>query len=270
MVVTGEWTSAAERIVAGGKVDRLWLNYARGYAQPDLSFLAPWPLRSLNLIDRSVTDLRPLARLGGTLEDLSVEAAPGATLDLAGFPRLASLGAMWDAVGRSISNASGLRAFVAVHYGERDLWPLSDNRELRRLVLKSCDRLETLAGLPVLDQLEDLSVLSGRRLRSIEAVEAMPSLRELSVEDCRSLSTIEPVGGLTSLGFLSVSNCGNIESLAPLAALEQLETFYAWGSTRVLDDDLRPLAGLPRLSEIRMRDRTSYDPRVRSLPAAAV
>jgi hypothetical protein len=268
LVVTGAWTSDAERVVETGEVDRLWLNYARGYMQPDLSFLDAWPVRGLTLNDRSVTDLQPLERLSGTLEDISVQAAAEASLDLGAFPRLVRLAAMWEAVRDSISQASVLGNLVALYYDERDLWPLSDNRRLSRLVLKPCTRLEALAGLPVLDELEQLAIIDARRLGDISELASLRRLRELTLESCRSISTVDALAALTSLRFLSVSNCGDIETIAPLADLQGLERFSAWGSTRVLDGDLRPLLALPHLAEIRMRDRASYEPRVRSLAAA--
>jgi hypothetical protein len=42
----------------------------------------------------------------------------------------------------------------------------------------------------------------------------------------------------------------------------------AWGSTTITDRDLTPLASLPNLREIRMRDRPGYRPRVAELRAA--
>jgi internalin A len=65
---------------------------------------------------------------------------------------------------------------------------------------------------------------------------------------------------LIALRFLSVSQCGNVASLAAIESLAQLETFYASGSTRIVDGDLAPLATLPRPTEIRMRNRRGYLP----------
>jgi len=68
---------------------------------------------------------------------------------------------------------------------------------------------------------------------------------ELELEDGRSLRAIDDVGSLESLRFLGVSECGDIESFAPIGGLERLEVLYAFGSTRVVDRDLSPLARLP-------------------------
>jgi hypothetical protein len=47
-----------------------------------------------------------------------------------------------------------------------------------------------------------------------------------------------------------------------------LETFCAWGSTRVLDADLTPLTRLRRLKEVRMRNRRAYEPHVGDVVAS--
>jgi hypothetical protein len=73
---------------------------------------------------------------------------------------------------------------------------------------------------------------------------------------------------LVNLRFLGISECGEVESLAPIGSLDQLEVLYAWGSTRIVDGDLSPLARLPRLKELSVRDRRDYKPRVADLLSA--
>jgi hypothetical protein len=73
---------------------------------------------------------------------------------------------------------------------------------------------------------------------------------------------------ITRLRFLRISECGEMASLAPIESLTELEVLYAWGSTRIVDGDLSPLARLPRLKEVRMRNRRGYKPPVDELPAA--
>jgi len=65
---------------------------------------------------------------------------------------------------------------------------------------------------------------------------------------------------------VSVSDCGTIESFKPLGRLHRLEELHAWGTTVVADGDLTPVAQLPMLREVRMRNRRHYRPRVADLP----
>ena len=89
-------------------------------------------------------------------------------------------------------------------------------------------------------------------------------------EECPQIDAIDEVERLIGLRFLGVSECGAIASLSPVRGLTQLETFYAWGSTRILDGDLSPLTQLPRLQEIRMRNRRGYKPPVPSTAGSAL
>ena len=261
LVVTGPWTPKAERALGRADVDGVWLNYARGFAEPDLSFVREWPIRRLLVLDRKLTDLSSLARLGGTLEKLSLQAAPGAEVDLATLPHLTSLAAGWDEVRNTLHGPEALKEIVVLEYDEIDLQPLAVQPSLEHINLKAAPRVESLYGL---DQfaLRQLQVALARELEDIDSLVHARGLNELAFETCLGLYDIEALGELAQLRFLGISDCGRIPSLGPLANLTELECLYAWGSTRVEDGDLSPLLRLPRLKEIRMRDRREYRPRV--------
>ena len=91
LVVTGAWTPAAADVLRSRTADGLTLNYARGFVGGSLDFLDPaWQLRRLHLLDRSIVNLSPLDRLGDSLEELSIQAAQTAELDLAPLAQLRS------------------------------------------------------------------------------------------------------------------------------------------------------------------------------------
>jgi hypothetical protein len=267
LVVTGLWSSTAQLAVERGDVDGLWLNYARGFSEPDLEFLPAVPVRRLLVIDRNLTDLTPIERLADTVEDLSIQAAPGALLDAEAFPQLRSLNAVWRAIRETVAKATALTELIVLEYDERDIWPFAENARLEKLVIKPAHRLESLAGVQSLSQLEHLGVFAAPHLSDIDDAATARSLRRFELEACREVDSLDPMAGLEALRFLGVSDCGPIESLAPLSALHDLEALYAWGTTRIADADLTPLLGLPRLSEIRMRDRQEYRPRLSTLRA---
>ncbi len=140
---------------------------------------------------------------------------------------------------------------------------------MERLTVKEAPNLESLSGVADLPELAVLGVFLARRLRDIGDVSQLSSsLRELEFEDCPSIGELDDVEPLAGLRFLGFSDGGKIASLAPVASLKHLTVFHAWGSTRVVDGDLLPLAALPRLGEIRMRDRRGYKPRVCDLVSA--
>jgi hypothetical protein len=155
-------------------------------------------------------------------------------------------------------------------FGDIDLHAFRDHVALKTLTVKDARYLESLSGLGNLPDLAALTIVGAPSLNEIDDVaELAASLRGLKFEECPRIDSIDVVEPLVGLRFLGISESGDIASLAPLASLTQLETFYAWGSTRILDGDLTPLTRLPRLTEIRMRTRRGYKPQVGDLAAAA-
>jgi hypothetical protein len=266
LVVTGSWSRQAAESLKRGEADGLVLNYARGFSDHNLDFLdASWGLRRLKVLDRAIEDLTPIGRLAASLEGLSVQAAPPAELDLGLVPRLRVLGAEWGLICRTLGELHELRELVTWRFEDQDLHAFRDHVGLRRLRVKDAPRLESLDGIGGLPGLEVLIIVGARRLRDISDVAGLAaSLAEFELEGC-PLRTIDDVAALVHLRFLGVSDCREIESLAPIRELEKLEILYAWGSTRIVDCDLSPLAGLPLLKEVRMRDRREYRPRVGEL-----
>ena len=263
LIVTGRWSQEAEAAVRQPDVDGVWLNYARGYCEPDLSFLDGWPIKRLLVLDRTVTDLAPLSRLGQTLEELSFQAAPGAAVDLGGLPWLQELAGAWDEVRETLYAPEYLQRLVLFDYDENDLRPLSVQPSLQAIRLKVAPRLEALDGIAAFPALAELAIAGARELGDFAEVSSTAAtLRKLDFESCLNVSDIGAMSALTELRDLGISDCGRVQSLRAVGELSLLERLYAWGSTRVEDGDLSPLLRLSHLSEIRMRDRREYRPRL--------
>ena len=270
LVVTGRWSAAAAKALVRGEADGLVLNYARGFRERSLEFLdGEWGLRRLDVLDRQITDLTPIGVLGESLEELSVQAAPGAELDLSALPQLRSVVGEWALLRDTLGSVDELRRVVTWRFDEVDLHAFRDHLGLRELTIKEAPYLESLSGVTDLSELASLGVVLARRLRDIDDIAGLASsLRELELQDCPAIDTVDDIETLVNLAFLSLSDCGDIASLAPIASLTRLETLYAWGSTRIVDGDLSPLARLPRLKEVRMRSRRGYSPPLADLLAA--
>lgn len=268
LVVTGPWSAKAARVLARGDADGLVLNYARGFGEGSLDLLDGWPLRRLDVLDRSIVDLEPIKRLAG-LEELSIQAAADAVLDLGMLPALRFVTGEWSLIGRTLSAVAGLERVVTWLLDDVDMHAFRDHVALQALTIKDAPYLESLSGLGDLPGLATLTIVGAPGLHEIDDVAGLSgSLRELTFEECPRIVVIDDVQALVGLRFLSVSECGDVASLAAIGSLAQLERFYAWGSTRIVDGDLAPLATLPRLTEIRMRNRRGYSPAVSELAAA--
>jgi hypothetical protein len=270
LVVTGPWSDAATQALARGEADGLVLNYARGFEGSDLEFLDQGlGVRRLKLINRGITDLGPIARLADSLEELSVQAAQGAELDLVALPHLRAVAGEWTLIRDTLSSLNGLRSVITWRFDEVDLHAFRDHVGLQRLTIKEAPYLETFKGVGDLPEVKVLDIVLARKLSDISDVAGITSsLREFKLEACTAISAIDDVEPLINLRVLGFSDCVDIESLAPAAALNGLEELYAWGSTRIIDSDLSPIAQLPRLREIRMRDRRAYNPHVADLVSA--
>lgn len=265
LVVTGTWSRQAERELESGRVDGLELNYAKGFKNTDLAFIRPWPLKRLDILDRTITDVTPIYALSATLKSLSVQSAPDARIDLARLPSLTSVSADWAQVSSSIGELPGLTDLFLLSYSEVDLAPLRWNTRLVRLRLKDRPRLRSLAGLEALQLIEYLGVYLAP-LRDITALRDLPptGLRELHLESCR-ISDLSSFASARGLRFLDASDCGEIETLRPLHGLDDLEILWLYGTTKVLDDDLTPIVALPRLRELRMMSRKTYRPSLKDV-----
>ena len=267
LVVTGGWTAEAARVLDRGDVDGLTLNYALGFSEPTLDFLDGWPIRRLNILARDLTDLEPIARLRETLEELSVQAAPEASLDLGDAPRLRAVAGEWELIRWQLRLLDSLERLITWRFDETTLLPLSEYEQLQHLTIKEPGKLESLLGAENLSSLRHLELISAPRLTDISAIAGLVDLEELSIQDARGLVTLEQVSQLTNLWHLGIADCGDVESLAPLVGLTRLRSLYAWGTTRVVDGDLSPLLGLSALTDFRMRSRRQYSPSVEEVKA---
>lgn len=225
----------------------------------DLSFLERLPsLRGLVLNAGEVRDLSPIQALGA-LETLTLNtpSKPRMELDFKAFGALETLRMYWNPGFESVFACESLRSLWMFGPPDADLARFGALPSLRRLELSQGRKLVSTAGVG------DLEFLGLYQQAALEDFSGLPAeLRVLAIEGSKKLSTLDAVGPLTKLTRLKVANCGDLASLKPLTGLIELEEFFAWESTRVLDGDLSVLLELPRLHQIGMRDRREYRPRV--------
>ena len=260
LVSVGSWSAEAGDLLDTGQVEGLDLNYAKGFKDTDLAFLRPWPIRRLSVLSRTSNDVSPIYRLSETLETLSIQCASSVQVDLRNLPCLQSLSAGWAQVSSSIGDALGLRDLYLGSYGERDLSPLRWNTQLERLRLKDRPRTQTLDGIEFLPRIEHLGVF-GAPIEDIGPLGRLERLSELHLQSCR-VRDLGPIAKLSGLRVLNMSEGGEIDSVSSIESTQRLEMLWLFGTTRVVDDDLGPIARLPRLRDLRMKARRSYRPSV--------
>ena len=158
VVVTGPWTPEMVEAVESGVADRVVLNHALGFEEPDLRFLEHLPVRELVVLDRRITDLAPVHTLAPGLELLHLTVDPGVRVDVAELPRLHDLSASWDQVEATIGAGQQLRRVALGAYAPQDLTPLAGLRNLSEIAMKDRPRVRSLTGLGELVLLTDLGV----------------------------------------------------------------------------------------------------------------
>jgi hypothetical protein len=224
----------------------------------DLSFLSRLPgLRGLVLNAGEVRDLAPVGALRG-LETLTLNTAskPRMPLDFGAFERLRTLRMYWNAGFESVFACQALASLFVFGPPDADLTRFGGIASLRRLELSQGRKLTSTAGVGA--GVEFLGLYQQSALTELR--DLPPGLRVLAIEGSKQFGALPPLP--SSLTRLKVANCGDIASLAPLRDLPELEEFFAWESTRVLDGDLSVLLDLPKLRVIGLRDRREYRPRV--------
>lgn len=266
LIVTEAWTDRISQLLAEGRVDGLDLNYAKGFKNTDLAVLENWPLKRLKILALTTKDLSHVSRLAGTLEELSVQTAPHALIDLEAFPALTTLSAEWGQIRSSVREAPRLRDLMVRSYDESDLMAFRWNPLLKRLRFKDRPRIESLNGVEMLRSLEQLAVYRAPLHNLAPLADSAPTIRELHVESCR-VRDLSPLASQRSLRFLNASDCGELASLGPLRELTDLSDLWLFGTSKVMDDDLSPLCSLPQLRELRMQSRRSYRPSVEDIKA---
>lgn len=270
LVVTGDWSPAATAALMDGRADGMVLNYARGFRTHDLAFLRGLPVRRLHLLARTVSDLSAVYWLAGGLVSLRVQSDPRAVIELDRLPLLRSVSATWAQVHGSICFAGRLEELFLLSYGESDLTPLAPATSLRSIVLKDRPAVRSLDGMQHLPQLIKLGVHLAPMLGDVAALQmsTSPRLTDLALPACRRIGDISPVAACTALQALDLSEGGDLPTVAVVGGLTELERLYLYGSTKVLDSDLSPIAGLPKLRDFRMQSRRTYSPSVRDIQDA--
>jgi hypothetical protein len=210
LIPKGPWSTEAAEALRDPRIDGLSISYADGSAQSDLEFFEAWPIKVLVIQDRSLTDLRPIERLAGTLEDLFVEAADEGAVDLAEFARLRKLSGDWVHFADTASRAEGLREVLFWPYDGVDLEPLGDSVRLERITLKEADSLLTLSGVERLPSLRELWVVA-THLEDISDLRLVRSpLEKLQLEDAILIETLNDLVELEQLRWLEINDLPEI------------------------------------------------------------
>ena len=262
---SGIWRPQFSEALRSGRYFGLELTTANGFHAVDLSFVEPWPICRLYLGLVTEVDLRPVSRLGQSLEELMVVMPGSGEITLEDLPQLRKLFASYRRVRRSLPSAAGLAHLSIERFTDESLQPLLQNTRLKSLRLNGARSLRDVDGLGVWEALAALDIQDAPQMRLGQALPQLgPSLRCLHLQRVADEGFDFVEGGLTSLAELSLTPVSHVvPSIRPLASLSQLRGFGL--GAKVLDRDLAPHLALPRLHRLRMADDPSYVPSVAAI-----
>jgi hypothetical protein len=218
----------------------------------------PGGLAELALSRGCLADTAALGQLTG-LRSLEIDLYPGDSVQpvgkLTGLVRLA-IGGPRVTGWRALAGCVLLEEALLNGLTGANLRPFAGWTRLRRLTV-------TRRGLASLTGIERLGALSELDLRMLAVADLTPlatlaALRSLRLIGLQAAHDLSPLAALSGLRRLEVSRAGieesdvvTVDSLRPLSGLAELEEAVLDG-TVVADGDFSPLAGLPRLSRLRL------------------
>lgn len=257
LVARSAWSDAMAAAVREHGLLEVELNYAKGFAGKDLSFLKDLPgLRVLLLTHRTVDDVSPIHHLR-ELRVLELNTYCKTEIDFTRFPALEECALEWRPGAASLFSAAGLTKLFVNSYTGRRADKFARLAALRSLSIAN-SALRSLDGLGELTRLTFLGLYNLKKLESLAGIERLASLEHLEVNGCRNIESLGPVTPLSNLRRLHFCDDGHIQSLRPLGGLTNLEEVLFYESTHIVDGDLSPLAGLPKLRKVWFQDRQHY------------
>ncbi len=196
---------------------------------------------------------------------VSAPASSDSAISLRRLPHLESFFGPEGYVQFDVGAGPQFRELGLEDFAGTDLASVAKFNDLRGLRLLNARRLEDIGGLKAFSAMVDVEITYARSLTEFSPIAQMQALEKLVLERCTGLDNLGFTRALRGLRFLDISDVKDVASLEPLRDLRGLETLLAAGSTRILDGDLSPLIGLPRLATIGMRSRRDYTPPLRTV-----
>jgi hypothetical protein len=259
-VITSDWNADIERSLLKQPIAEIELNRGKGWQGRNLEFLSNFPeLLALSIIGRTVERIEPIHGLHN-LRLLHVLAYGKNEIRFHEFPHLVDCGLQWRPKARSVFDALGLRVLFVNGFNGTNTLQFGRLTRLESLTILGAPT-SSLEGLSPLVELRSLRLGDLRKLPSLRGIENLVRLEKLEISTCRKIRAIGEISSLAKLRELYLDNMGGLQSLKPLAQLSHLHRITFAESTNILDGDLSPLLGLPRLELISFQNRRHYSHR---------
>ena len=251
------WDTKIAEVMRQRGIRELELNYAKGFAGRDVSFLREmtW-LQGLVLTHRTLEDDSPVQELHG-LRLLELNTYCQNPIEFAQFPELEECALEWRRGATSLFQCNSLQRLFVNAYSGKVADSFGKLRNLTELSIAN-GSLSDISGLEGCERLGFLGLYNLKRLTSLQGLSKLTGLQRVEINGCRNIGRIDELAGLERLRVLHLCDDGHIQSFKPIAGLVNLEEVLFYESTNVLDGDLGPVIRLPRLKKFAFAERVHY------------
>lgn len=260
LIISGHWNEDIEAFVLKNKVDSLYLNYALGWQDNNVSFLEGLGhLKKLKIIAHKIENLKVINQLYN-LRYLSLDVGSQSkdSIDFANFSELKECSFHWLKGSRNLSCCQTLEKIFLYDYPSQDMETVFKLKNLRELHVVSSRRIDNIDGIDQLGLLTHLELSYLHKLSCIFPLSTLKKLTHLEINSCKKINNIEALSTLINLKILLLENLDDIISLKPLKSCINLEYLGFTNSTKILDGDFDFLKELTQLKTIVYQNRKHY------------
>jgi Leucine-rich repeat (LRR) protein len=256
-LIVRKWDNQCEEILRKNKLDFVVLNQARGWTPVNIDFLAGVSVKKLQII--AYSPLKGLEKLN-KIQDLawlSLECEAKNAVDLSNL-KIEECWFNWSENLNSILAIKTLKRCRVSYWPFKDLSTLSSLEKLEELKITE-GKLRSLNGIGIWgNSLKKLDLIYLKQLNSLEGIELFVNLEDLSLEGCKKIEDLTLVGELKKLKSLNFSDIGEVRSVAPISSIKSLKKLDFGGNTNIIDGDLSCLSSLKDLQKVLFEPRKHY------------
>lgn len=242
----------------GSQTKGLILNLSKGWKGRDYEFLKDLEfVEVLDVVGTEAENLAAICEMPRLAEVNLTLTKPTETVPFSQLKTLKYAYLLWWNGAKDIVNSKSLEMLYLDKPKLKDFGVFSGLTALRSLTLANCP-LSSLDWLEDHRGLEVLEFLNCRKLSDFSKIGVCADLKRLVISGSKELHDLEFLRGLSELEVLNLTDDKEIGSLSPLTFLQNLKAFTFAGSTNVVDGDLSPLVGLPKLAMLQFYERRHY------------
>ena len=252
------WCDEALDIVADKKPAALSISIDSDEGLTFIEKLNGTSITGLIIFGHNTKDISPLIRFT-QLEKLDINCPYSKAPDFSKMKNLRDLCIDWGPGAERIYDSTQLHILSIGNSPDIDLEKFNKLKSLVQLQIES-RKLEKLAGINQLENLEILELLYCPRLQSLIDLNGCKLLHTASFHTCKKIYDFSALGELAGLRKAHIENCNKVKSLRPLANCPLLEELFCFGYTTVEDGDFSAFLELSNLKKILLAKRKHYSP----------